>query len=133
MTNKHKTTSLIALALGLTLMSLTPAADSKTITTEDGLTVVNTQVIGKNIEGYQGPTPVKLYIKKDKVVRVEALPNHETPKYFARAKAVLKKFEGKSLKKVSSMKVDAVTGATYSSEALVRNVKKGVKYYNEHR
>ena len=36
----------------------------ETMTKEDGMYVVNTTTIGKDIEGYNGPTPLKVYIKK---------------------------------------------------------------------
>ena len=80
-----------------------------------------------------GPTPVKIYIHKDKIAKIETLSNHETPDFFNRAKAVLKHYEGKSVKKALSTKVDAVSGATYSSKALIQNVEQGLKYYNAHK
>ncbi len=30
------------------------------------------------------------------------------------------------------MKVDAVSGATFSSKALINNIQSGLNYYNEH-
>ena len=39
----------------------------------------------------------------------------------------------KYLKKLSAKKVDIVTGATISSNAVKKNVELGVKYYNEHK
>jgi electron transport complex protein RnfG len=54
-------------------------------------------------------------------------------KYFAMAKAVLEQFEGKSVTKASKMEVDGVTGATYTSKALVKNVQAGLDYYKEHK
>lgn len=115
----------------LALLSAMPADTS--ITHEGDTVVVNTRTLAKGVEGYNGNTPVKIYIKKDKIVKVEAQKNNETPQYFARAKAVLKKFEGKDVSKVKSMKVDGVTGATISSDALIQNVKKGVAYYQENK
>ncbi len=113
------------------LLSAMPA--DTPITREGDTTVVNTTTLAKDVEGYNGRTPVKIYIKKDKIVKVEALPNHESPQYLAKAKAVLKKFEGKQVSKIKTLKVDAVTGATFTSEALVKNVKKGVAHYQEKR
>ena len=115
----------------LALLSAMPADNS--ITHEGDTVVVNTRTIAKAVEGYNGNTPVKIFIKKDKIVKVEAQKNNETPQYFARAKAVLKKFEGKDVSKVKSLKVDGVTGATLSSDALIQNVKKGVAYYQENK
>ena len=35
---------------------------------EDGVTIVNTTKIAKDVEGYNGPVPVKIYIKKTKAL-----------------------------------------------------------------
>ena len=72
-------------------------------------------------------------IEKDKVVKIEALPNKETPKFFEKAKTVLATWEGKSVKKAAKQDVDGVSGATYSSKALIKNVQLGLQYYNEHK
>jgi uncharacterized protein with FMN-binding domain len=104
------------------------------MTKEDGMTVINTTTLGKSVEGYNGNTPLKIYIQKDKVVKIEALKNHETPKYFAQVKkALLEKWNGKKVKEAKALKVDAVTGATYSSEAVIENVKLGLDYYQKNK
>ena len=104
------------------------------MTKEDGMTVINTTTLGKSVEGYNGNTPLKIYIQKDKVVKIEALRNHETPKYFALVKkALLEKWNGKKVKDAKALKVDAVTGATYSSEAVIENVKLGLDYYQKNK
>ena len=107
--------------------------DNTVMSKDAGTMVVNTTSLTKNVRGYKGTTPVKIYIKKNKVMKVEGLPNRESPKYFAMAKAVLEQFEGKSVTKASKMQVDGVTGATYTSKALVKNVQTGLDYYKEHK
>ena len=85
------------------------------MTKEDGMYVVNTTTIGKDIEGYNGPTPLKVYIKKNKVERIEFLKSMESPKYYAKVKkALLEKWNGKTVKDARTLQVDAVTGATFS-------------------
>ena len=79
------------------LASAMPATDP--ISKESGATVVNTTTLAKEVRGFRGATPVKIYIKKGKVVKVEALKNQETPQYFSRAKAVLAQYEGKAANK----------------------------------
>ena len=74
-----------------------------------------------------------IHIEKNKVVKVEALPNRETPKFFARAKAVLQQFEGLTVAKAQKAEVDGVSGATFSSNALTKNVKLGLEYYKKHK
>lgn len=123
--------SAAALSGVLLLASAMPGDDN--ITKEGNTVVVNTKGIVKGVKGYRGSTPVKIYIKKNKIVKVEAVPNHETPKFFVKAKAVLSKFNGKSVKAAQTMQVDGVTGATLSAEALVKNVKEGLAYYEKNK
>ena len=116
--------------VALTLMSW--KADD-TMTKENGMTVINTTQLGKDVQGFLGTTPVKIYIQKNKVVKIEALKNQETPKYFLKVKKnLLDKWNGVKVKDAKKMKVDAVTGATYSSKAVIENVQLGLDYYSKH-
>lgn len=102
------------------------------ITKENGMTVVNTTELGKDVIGYISPTPLKIYIQKNKVVKVEALKNQETPKYFVKVKnALLDKWNGQKVADAQKLKVDAVTGATMSSDAVIKNVQLGLEYYQK--
>lgn len=103
------------------------------ITKEGNTTVVNTTTLTKDVKGFRGPTPVKIYIKGNKIQKIEPLQNQESPKFFARAKTILTKFEGKSVNKAAKLEVDAKTGATFSTKALVKNVQAGAKYYKAHK
>ena len=100
------------------------------ITKENGSVIVNTTTIAKNVEGYNGAVPVKIYIKKNKIEKIEVLKNQETPKYLAMVKkSLLNAWDGLTIKEAKAKKVDAVTGATFTSEALIENVNKGLDYY----
>ena len=118
------------MAVALTLMSW--KADD-TMTKENGMTVINTTTLGKDVQGFLGATPLKIYIQKNKVVKIEAMKNQETPKYFLKVKKhLLDKWNGVKVKDAKKMKVDAVTGATYSSKAVIENVQLGLDYYSKH-
>lgn len=136
MNKKNIMSTLGGLALLLTattLLSATPK-DDEVMTKEDGMYVVNTTTLGKNVTGYEGTTPLKIYIKKNKVVKIEALKNQETPKYFARVKKeLLGKWDGKKVAEAQKMEVDGVTGATFSSDAVKQNVQLGLEYYRTHK
>ncbi|MCR5821019.1 MAG: FMN-binding protein [Bacteroidaceae bacterium] len=111
-------------------MSFCPADD--VISKEKGTTIINTTSLTEDVEGYAGPTPLKIYIKKDKIEKIEALENIETPKYFAIIKRdLLVKWNGLTVKKAAEQKVDCITGATYSSESVIENVRRGLDYYNK--
>lgn len=61
-------------------------------------------------------------------MKVVALPNQETPNYFAKVKGLLlPKFADKSTSK--PIQVDGITGATFSSKAVKENVSAAVRYY----
>lgn len=118
------------MVVALTLMSW--KADD-TMTKENGMTVINTTTLGKDVQGFLGATPLKIYIQKNKVVKIEAMKNQETPKYFLKVKKhLLDKWNGMKVKDAKKMKVDAVTGATYSSKAVIENVQLGLDYYSKH-
>ena len=77
---------------------------------------------------------MKIYIKKNKVEKVEFLKNQETPKYFTRVKKALEtKWDGLKVKEAASQKVDGVTGATLSSDAIIKNVQLGLEYYQKNK
>lgn len=100
----------------------------------DGTYVVNTTTLAKDVKGFKGTTPLCIYIKNNKVVKVEALANQETPNFFGKVKqGLLDKWKGMKTAKASTANVDGVTGATFSSKAVKENVKRGVKYYMAHK
>lgn len=104
------------------------------ITKENGVVVVNTTTLAKDVEGYNGPVPLKIYIKKNKIEKIEVLKNQETPKYMAMVKkSLLNAWDDLTVKAAQTKKVDAVTGATFTSEALKENVSKGLDYYQSNK
>jgi electron transport complex protein RnfG len=124
---------LALIALAVTLQSAAPQGD-EVMTKENGVYVVNTTTLGKNVQGYVSTTPVKIYIKKNKVEKVEFLKNQETPKYMAKVKkALLNAWDGLKVKEAATKKVDGVTGATFSSDAITKNVQLGLEYYQQHK
>lgn len=105
--------------------------DEPILTKQKDITIINTTSLATDIEGYVGTTPVKVYIQAGKVLKVEALENEETPKYFDMVvKGLMKKWNGMPVKTADKAKVDVVTGATVSSEAVIENVRRGIAYYN---
>lgn len=121
-----------AFVMALLFMSLRPAED--VITKEDGMDVINTASLAEDVEGYAGTTPLKIYVKKGKIERIEALKNVETPKYFALIKRdLLNKWNGLTVKKAAAQQVDVITGATYSSDAVIENVRRGLEFYQKNK
>ena len=95
----------------------------------DGTFVVNTRVLAKDVQGYGGPVPLKIHIDKDgRLTAIEAEPNAESPSFFDRAKELFSRWQGKTIDEAMAEDVDAVSGATFSSKAIIRNVQRGLAY-----
>lgn len=86
--------------------------------------VLNSTEYSKDIRGFRGPVPVVVVTDKaQKIRKVAALGNHETPAYFKKAaRGVMDKWDGKSIQKAKDVDVDGVTGATFTSKAIIKNV-----------
>lgn len=116
------------------LCGLTAQADDVMKKEKDGTYIVNTTTLAQDVEGYNGPTPLEIHIKKNKIVKVVLLKSMETPKYNARIKKVmLPKYENQKLTKNKGVEVDGVTGATFTSDAVKENVRRGLEYYWKHK
>lgn len=101
---------------------------------KDGTYIVNTSTLAQDVDGYLGPTPVEVYIKKNKIVKVVMLKSQETPKYNARVKReLLPGYENQKIAKNKTVEVDGVTGATFTSKAVKENVRRALEYYWKHK
>ena len=99
----------------------------------DGTFVVNTRVLAKDVQGYGGPVPLKIHIDKDgRLTAIEAEPNAESPSFFDRANELFSRWQGKTIDEAMAEDVDAVSGATFSSKAIIRNVQRGLAYAKQH-
>jgi len=127
---------IIITAIAATAILLMSAGQAPSVMTKEkgGLYIVNTTTLGKNVEGYLGPTPLKVYIRKGKVEQIEFLKNEETPKYWAAAVKHLKDaWTGKTVKEAKALKVEGRTGATFSSDAIKENVRLALDYYERNK
>ena len=96
--------------------------------TPDGAFVVNTKPLAKDVQGYGGLVPLKIHIKDGRVAAVEAEPNAESPDFFNRAKELFNHWQNKSVDEALAEEVDAVSGATFSSRAIIANMQRGLAY-----
>ena len=117
------------------MLSISVFADDVMTKQSDGTYVVNTTTLCQ-ARGYQSTTPVEVYIKSGKVVKVVPLKNTETPGYFKKAvKGLLGLFEdqkiSKALELTEASKIDGCTGATRSTKALQQNIKAALEYYKK--
>lgn len=123
---------LCMLAVSVAAMAQEKKQEEPVMTKEKGgVYVINTTTLS-DAKGYKSPTPLKVTVKKDKIESVEALPNQETPKYFRRInEELIPKFVG--VKFDETDKVDALTGATMSSNAVKANLKAAYEYYKKNK
>lgn len=124
----------ILLLLMSCLILITVSAQEVMKKEKDGTYIVNTTTLAQDVEGYNGPTPLEVYIKKNKIEKVLLLKSMETPKYNARIKKeMLPHYEGIKLVKGKSVEVDGLTGATFTSDAVKENVRRAIEYYWKHK
>ena len=98
----------------------------------NGRAEINTSVLASNIMGYGGKVPLKIVIRNGVVENIIALKNDETKEFFDNASTLFEKWKGKTIDKAMDMKVDAVTGATFSSKAIIGNMHQGLLYAKAH-
>lgn len=97
----------------------------------DGTIVINTTTLGKDIAGYAGPVPLEIHLKDGTVSEVIALKNNETPGFFEKAEQILNHWNGKKVEDARNDKVDVVSGATFSSRAIIQNLQAGLQYASQ--
>lgn len=128
-----KKLTIIALALCIVAGANAQEKKEEVMTKEKGTYTIKTETICDAL-GYKqlGKVPLKVTVKKDKIVSVEALPNKETPKYFLRvANEMLPKYA--DIKFADHATIDGVTGATLSSNAVKENMKAAFEYYKKNK
>ena len=115
---------------GIDLQQESDKETVETLTLIDGGFVINTTEIGKDIIGYGGPTPVEITVIDGKIQKIVALPNQETPEFYGavRNSDILESLDGKSLEEAIETRIDGVSGASYSSKAVIGNIKAGIAY-----
>lgn len=107
-----------------------PASPADTITAlADGSLVIHTRAL-TSAAGYAGPVPLDVTIAPDgKIAAITPIVNAESPHFFKRAASLLDRYIGLTPAQAADLEVDAVSGATYSSAALIANVNAAAACY----
>jgi hypothetical protein len=81
--------------------------------------------------GYGGKVPILIGLKDDAITKIQLLPNNETTEFLEYIKddRLLARWEGMKINQVSNTEVDAVSGATESSNAIIRGMRQGAALY----
>ena len=93
--------------------------------------VINTTALSTDIIGFGGTTPVMISVTNDVIDSITPLSNSETPMFFSKATEVLDAYRGIDIKTADSLRVDATTGSTLSSTALIKNVQMASRYVKD--
>ena len=114
---------LIASTVSLDARTKKKATTKKASTTQ----VIYTGDIASKVIGYNGTTPLNITVKNGVIENIEVLQNQESPAYLKRAQdKVLPQYIGKTVAEAKKLKPDIATGATYTSEALIKNIQMGL-------
>ncbi len=122
----------LIIAAIMLLMAGTVTLDARTKKKATSKKAATTQVIftgdiANKVIGYNGTTPLNITVKNGVIENIEVLPNQESPNYLKRAKdKVLPQYIGKTVAEAKKLKPDIATGATYTSEALIKNIQMGL-------
>ncbi|MBR1732244.1 MAG: FMN-binding protein [Alloprevotella sp.] len=93
---------------------------------------LNTNRYAKDVQGFGGPVPLQIYLNaQGRIDSVTALPNTEDTQFFNKAKTLLNTWDGMTVEEALQKNVDAVSGATYSSRAIINGVQQTLKAYQE--
>ena len=89
-------------------------------------TVLLSSPYSDDIKGFNGPTPLQIALdEKGKIIEVRVLNNQETPGFLNRVinAGFLNSWNGLTTKEALNKEVDAVSGATYSSNGIQQSLK----------
>ena len=92
-----------------------------------------TNPLCKDIIGYADAIPMVIILNKDeKIEKIFVLDNSETPSYIAKLNSnhFFEKWNGLTINNAVNMQVDAISGATYSSAAIIKSVQKTLQNYS---
>ncbi len=99
---------------------------------DDGTLQVTTKPLSTDVIGFAGPVPLQISIKDNHIADIQVMDNDETPSFLERAQTLLDAWKGKSIEEAETLEVDVVSGATFTSRALIENVRLGVAYATQH-
>lgn len=96
-------------------------------------TILFTNECCQDISGFAGTIPLEIYVVEGKINYISILPNQETPGFMRKVtnSGLLEKFYGLTPKEAVTLDIDAVSGATYSSNAIIKSVKRRMEIYEK--
>ena len=93
-------------------------------------TVLLSAPYSASVNGYNGPTPLLIALDAENHIKnVVLLANQETPRFAQRVEesGLYASWNGLTVDEALDKQVDAVSGATFSSKAVIENLRIGLK------
>ena len=120
-------TAISAVLAGASVVSMSSCGSGSNKQVSDTLRI-NTTEMGAEIKGFNGPTPLEITVVKGVITEIKALPNAETPRFLQKVldSGLLGKLDGLTVEEAEEVKLDAVSGATFTSKAMIGNIRLGL-------
>ncbi len=98
-----------------------------------GNTTLYTEEYCQDIIGFNGVIPLEIKMKGGKIANINILDNQETPRFLQKVTdaKLVENFYGLTPKEAINLEIDAVSGATYSSNAIIKSVKTRMEVYDK--
>ena len=98
---------------------------------QSGTTTLYTEDYCKDIIGFNGDIPMEITMIDGIIENINILDNDETPGFLRKVtnSGMIEKFYGLTPKEAVNLDIDAVSGATYSSTAIIKSVKRTMEIY----
>lgn len=92
-----------------------------------------TEEFCKDIIGFNDVIPLEINMKDGKIASINILDNKETPRFLQKVTdaQLVENFYGLTPKEAVNLDIDAVSGATYSSNAIIKSVKTRMEIYEK--
>ena len=96
-------------------------------------TILYTEEYSQDIIGFADIIPMEIYMVEGKIAYISILQNRETPSFMRKVMndGLVEKFYGMTPKEAVDLDIDAVSGATYSSKAIINSVKTRMAVYDK--
>ena len=92
-----------------------------------------TQEYCSDIIGFNGNIPLEINMVDGKIASINILENKETPSFLKKVtnSGMIEKFYGLTPREAVNLDIDAVSGATFSSNAIIKSVKTRMAIYDK--
>lgn len=112
-------------------ISIEEKGKNNNITFSNGNTIVNTSNIVSDIKGFAGATHLEIYINSNGIIsKIRPLKNSESPRFFntLEKNGLYAEWVGLTPQEALEKQVDAISGATYSSNAVIKTFNSAMEY-----